>query len=470
MDRIKELETLLAGINGTSMEQIMLYGLLIMVIVFVGIPLLEALFLWMTSRLMRFEKVSFFKALLSVAIGILAGGVFFTAASTIFSVPVYFGADGMMVVSLLNLLLIPLATAVAAKFIFSETVFRSIAAVFLSQVMFYIFVFAALITLGIFYAYMKPDVSELTSVAEQLESLQKELAEDLEDGRSAPAHEADKTPGPSAIQNEDALAEQKGVPAEEIDKDIPAYEVDKYPEAPVVKRESAPVKERIIPAEDYLVVFDMIPSAEAELNLREPFRVQIKYGLASFESALIWVKPSRFKGKNYWYSPSYSCPKGWGKVEREIAFNSPAHVTEIGITMIDAKSRTKIREVFYPVNLRWIERKSKSADFVKIVNSNPSFDAFLGLGEAFNVEIEYRLASTDNAVLRLKPVKLSKPPGFYNSSLPVDIKNGRGSVRAYFAFDKEIKVYEIVASIIDKDTGDILCKTYKDVNLKWTKD
>ncbi|GEM_PF-6126571 len=64
MDKLKALETLSAGIKGGSTEQIMLYVLLMIPIVFIGIPLLQALFLWMTSRLMRFEKGSFFKAAL----------------------------------------------------------------------------------------------------------------------------------------------------------------------------------------------------------------------------------------------------------------------------------------------------------------------------------------------------------------------------------------------------------------------
>lgn len=111
------------------------------------------------------------------------------------------------------------------------------------------------------------------------------------------------------------------------------------------------------PVDNGITLSNFIPDTPAMLPLGDRLQVEVHYERVTTNNTVIFVRPY-MRGRqaaNYLAHPPADCTEAWGKVTGWVAFQSPAKVDEIRITMLDNDEKVILHAISYPVELIWSE-------------------------------------------------------------------------------------------------------------------
>jgi len=112
-------------------------------------------------------------------------------------------------------------------------------------------------------------------------------------------------------------------------------------------------------SEDVIEVASVEPDSPAVLNSGQKFNIHILYELNSIDSAAIWVRPYNNGKRARNYHVHHLIQIG-AKGEKEgvvtgwFFFDNAAEVDELRVFLKDVKANKILKEISYPVNIKWI--------------------------------------------------------------------------------------------------------------------
>jgi hypothetical protein len=106
-------------------------------------------------------------------------------------------------------------------------------------------------------------------------------------------------------------------------------------------------------------------------------------------------------------------------------------------------------------------------DYLGITGTDPALPAVLPHGEKLNVTVRYRIESTDEARIIMRPYYKGRQARGYIAHAAAVRTNGTGEVETWFRFRGDADVDGIRVSLIDTGQPQVLKSLSEPVDVKW---
>lgn len=214
------------------------------------------------------------------------------------------------------------------------------------------------------------------------------------------------------------------------------------------------------------------PGTTATLPLGGTLSVRIDYRAVSSNEVLILARPYRC-GRlvpGYAAHPSPTYPRGSGTADGWFKFNCPAYVDEVRVEMQDRGTRRVLASARAQVRVGWVGSGGGGpggGDSIRATRYSPSPPATLRVGRKFHVRMEFRVASTGQALAFVRPYTNGSPTPGYRAHPSATFNRGDGTAVGWFFFDSPVRVDEIRVTLRDRATQRVLAERRCRVNLRW---